>query len=82
MIRVDFDIKQKLSSFIAFVFIITLSLVLGWFSIKTSEEIIANIPNSEIANIDKRMQNYQKNIGAKKVLQPDQAKKNSDLFEK
>ncbi len=82
MIRVDFDIKQKLSSFIAFVFIITLSLVLGWFSIKTSEEIIANIPNSEIANIDKRMQSYQKNIGAKNVLQPDQAKKNSDLFEK
>jgi hypothetical protein len=56
MIEADFNPKQKVSSFIAFTFIILLGVLLGWYAIKIGEEIEVNLPNSEAFNIEKRTQ--------------------------
>lgn len=80
MIQTSFDVKQKVSSLIAFAFVISLGLVLSWYSIKTSEEILANMPNSEIIRIDKRMQNenLQESIEIKKMLEQKEALRNKN----
>lgn len=54
MIQNNFDIRQKISSFIALTFIILLGLILGWYSIKTSEELLINMPDSKIINMGRR----------------------------
>ena len=53
----NFDVRQKISSFIAIIFILSLSLSLGWYTINTSEELLTNMPNSKTINPNKRMQN-------------------------
>lgn len=70
MIQNNLDIRQKISSLIAFTFIILLCLVLSWYSIKTSDEILANMPNSKTLSINKRMQteNLQNNIEFQDIL--------------
>lgn len=70
MIQNNLDIRQKISSLIAFTFIILLCLVLSWYSIKTSDEILANMPNSKTLSISKRMQteNLQNNIEFQDIL--------------
>jgi hypothetical protein len=40
---------------LAFSFIILISLGLGWYSIKASEEILAKMPDSEIINVNRRV---------------------------
>lgn len=71
MIKNDFNPRQKISSLIAFAFIILLSLTLGWYSIETSENILAKMPESKIISIDKRMQwqNLQEKTEVKKIPQ-------------
>lgn len=54
MIENDFNLRQKVSKLLAFTFIILLSLCLGWYSIKASEEILANAPNSKGFNVGSR----------------------------
>lgn len=55
MVENNFNIKQKVSGFLALTFIMLLSLALGWYSIKTSEEVLVNMPNSEVINISRRI---------------------------
>jgi len=70
MIQNSFDMRQKISGFIAFTFIILLGLVLSWYSIKTSEDILINMPKSKTMDINKRMQekNSQRNAEIQSVL--------------
>ncbi len=67
----NFDVKQKISSLIALVFIVSISLILGWYSIKTSEEILTNMPNSRIVSMDKRVQdeNFSGNTESQKAIE-------------
>jgi hypothetical protein len=53
--EIDFNPRQKVSQFLAFSFIILISLSLGWYSIKASEEILAKMPDSEIINVNRRV---------------------------
>ena len=71
MIQTSFDVKQKVSSLVAFTFIILLSLVLSWYSLKTSEDILTNMPDSKALSISKRMQdeNSQKNAEIRDILE-------------
>jgi hypothetical protein len=80
MIQSDFDIKQKISSFIAFTFVILLGLILSWYSIKTSEEILVNMPQSKTMNISKRIQNKnsQENAEIQNVLKENDIMSNED----
>jgi hypothetical protein len=81
MTQNNFDTKQKINSFIAFSFIMLLGLALSWFSIKAGEEILANMPDSEIVNINKRMENEnsREKIEVKNTAQDSQAVRRGEI---
>lgn len=67
MVETSLDIKQKISSFLALTLILLISLVLGWYSIKTSDDLLNNAPNSRALSVNKRIQD--KNSEGSKEIQ-------------
>jgi hypothetical protein len=69
MLELDFSPKQKISNFLALTFIMFLSVILGWYSVKNSEEIIFNNYNPETLKIQKIQKNtIPKNITEKRNI--------------
>jgi hypothetical protein len=50
----DFSIDQKVSSYLAFLLIITLSVITAWYTINTGKQLADTAKNMPAFNIEKR----------------------------
>jgi hypothetical protein len=56
-IKTDFNLDQKVSSQLAFIFLLVLSFVVAWCTVNAGQEVADNSKTSAAFNLDKRIKN-------------------------
>lgn len=54
MFFLPFDSSQHISSGLALLFVMVLSVAIGWLSVSVSDEIVQNVKSSSLVNINER----------------------------
>lgn len=53
-VRIDLSLDQKISSYLALIFVMILGFLVSWITLDKAQEIIKNSKESAVFNIQKR----------------------------